>query len=116
LAKLREAVWVREQITKPKGHSRIVTVPKTPAQLEREITAALAKTTAATPAPPPSIRTDRQRQNWYWRKFQLAQKKAAVIANKYGIDSGAYRDADAIRDAFQHEWEWYSALLQGDES
>jgi hypothetical protein len=97
------------------------TVTKSPAQLDAEIAEAIATpkqehaAEIVIPSPPPSIRTDRQRRNWYWRKFQAAQKYAGVVASEHSINSLAYRNADAIRDALQREWEWYSALLQEDE-
>ena len=67
------------------------------------------------PEPPPSLRTDRQRQNWYWRKFKAANKHQATVARDHGVDTIAHRNAIAVADAFQDKLEWYSALLQGEE-
>lgn len=90
---------------------------KSPAQLEREIGEILTRSgeQRVIPIPPPSIRTDRQRLNWYWRKFQAAAKHTTAVASSHGVDSRAYRDASAVSDALQREWEWYSSLLQGEE-
>lgn len=93
-------------------------MPKTSKQLDTEIAEILSRSSGeriALPNPPPSIRTDRQRQNWYWRKVQTARKHAEAVARVHGIDSRAFRDASAVQDAFEREWEWYSALLQGEE-
>lgn len=91
---------------------------RTPAQLDAEIREILARSSGeriAIPNPPSSVRTDRQRANWYGRKYRAAQKHASAVARDYGVDSLAYRNADAVSDAFQREWEWYSAMLQGEE-
>lgn len=90
---------------------------KTPAQLDVEIREILSRSSGAKiaiPKPPPSVRTDRQRQNWYWRKVQAARKHAEQIKETFGVDSQAHRDAIAVWEAFEREWEWYSSLLQED--
>jgi len=91
---------------------------KTPAQLDAEIAAALTRSPGgqtAIPSPPSSVRTDRQRKNWYWRKWQAAEKHATAVARDHGVDTLAYRNARAVSEAFEREWEWYSALLQGED-
>lgn len=87
---------------------------KSARQLDDEITAILARSTGekiALPSPPPSVRTDRQRRNWYWRRAKTAREHATATARLHGAGSRAYRDADAVADAYEREWQWYSALL-----
>lgn len=107
----REVADYGQAILRGSAHS----TKKTASQLDAEIREILARSSGeriALPQPPPSIRTDRQRKNWYWRKTQAAQKHLDAIARSDGVDSQAFRDADAVHSAFEREWEWYSALLQ----
>lgn len=46
--------------------------------------------------PPPSVKTDRQRREWYWRQWRAAEERGDVVT----------------ADAMQTEFEWYSALTE----